>query len=141
MVRGKLVETTSKDFTPEGWWDLIQGVIPTVVVSLVGLGTAGNHERSLSNLPCLGSRAIIAGWYSVVDEALRASDHTKVLKLYEAAVCIPLRLRCGLSIVQVSLDSITYPEDLFASNSANPDAFITFAEKVMAAFPAWLCWK
>ena len=88
-----------------------------------------------SNLPCLGSRAVITGWYSVVDDALRESDHVKVLKLYEAALCLPLHVRCGPSLKQVSLDSITYSEDFFASNSASSDAFFTFAEKVMAAFP------
>ena len=100
------------------------------------LGDADDADPSLSNLPCLGSRATIVGWYSVVGEALRDSDHRKVLSLYEAALCLPLRLRCGPSLVQVSLDSITYSEDLFASNSATSDAFLTFAEKLIGALPS-----
>ena len=60
----------------------------------------------------------------------------KVLKLYEAALCLPLQMRCGPSMQQVSLDSITYSEDLFAANSASSDAFLAFAEKVMSALPA-----
>ena len=105
------------------------------MTSLAGLEAPGGVDLCLSNLPCLGSRSIIAGWYSVVDDALRAGDHTKVLKLYEAALCIPLRLRLGPSMVQVTLDSITYSEDLFAAHSANSDSFMTFAEKVMVALP------
>ena len=77
----------------------------------------------------------MAGWYSVVDEALRASDWPKVLKLYEAALCLPLQVRCGPTLQQVLLDSITYSEDLYAANSASSDAFLTFAEKVMSALP------
>ena len=106
------------------------------MTSLAGLEISGGNDPCLSNLPCLGSRSIIAGWYSVVDDALRASNHAKVLKLYEAALCIPLRVRCGPSLKQVSLDSTTYSEDLFAFNSASSDAFLTFAEKVMSALPA-----
>ena len=98
-------------------------------------GFPDDDDLCFSNLPCLGSRAIITGWYSVVDDALRASNHVKVLKLYEAALCLPLQVRCGPSLIQVSLDNITYSEDLFASNTASSDAFFTFAEKVMAAFP------
>ena len=111
----------------------MQGSIPTAVASMIGF--PDGEEMWFSNLPCFGSRAIIAGWYSVVDEKLRASDWTKVLKLYEAALCLPLHMRCGPSMKQVALDSITYSEDLFASNSASSDAFLTFAEKVMSVIP------
>ena len=79
-----------------------------------------------SNLPCLGSRAIITGWYSVVDDALRAGDHTKVLKLFEAALCLPLRLRLGPSMVQVTLDSISYSEELFTAYASTSDGFLVF---------------
>ena len=103
--------------------------------SLAELEVTGKQERSISNLPCLGSRAILAGWYSVVDEALRASDHNKVLKLFEAALCIPLRLRLAPTRVQVALGSITYAEDLYAVNGTNSDAFVIFAEKAIAILP------
>ena len=46
-------------------------------------------------LPCLGSRASLGGWYSMVDDALRANDDSqKVLKLYAASLSHPLHLRC-----------------------------------------------
>jgi hypothetical protein len=92
-------------------------------------------ELGLANLPCFGSRGIIAGWYSVLDDALRDSDWNKVLKLYEAALCLPMQVRCGPTIQQVLLDSITYSEDLYAANSGTSDAFLTFAEKVISALP------
>ena len=59
-----------------------------------------------------------------------------MLKLFEAALCLPLRLRLGPSTVQVILDSITYSEDLFAAQCANSDSFMTFAEKLVFALPS-----
>ena len=83
-------------------------MIPTAVQSLAELGADGSHERSISHWPCLGSRAILAGWYSVVDETLRVSDDQKVTKLVEAALCTPLRLRLAPTMAQLALDGITY---------------------------------
>ena len=113
---------------------LIHGAIPTAVTSTADL--PNGTDVGFWNVPCLGSRAIIIGWYSVVDDALRASNIPKVLKLYEAVLCLPMHVRCGLSMKQVSLDSITYSEDLFAANSTSSDSFFTFAEKVLTVFPA-----
>ena len=108
-------------------------MIPTAVECLFECPVF--NDLSLSNLPCFGSRAAIAGWYSLMDDALRASDWPKVLRLYRAALCVPLRLRCAPSLTQVSRDSMTYSEELFAANPHCSDVFLTFAEKFMAAVP------
>ena len=58
---------------------LINGTIPSAVASMADVPS--EPDGCLVNLPCLGSRAIIAGWYSVMDDALRASAvGGKVLK-------------------------------------------------------------
>ena len=108
---------------------IISGAIPTCVNSVVD--TPPNGECTLAELPCFSSRSGLCGWYTVMDDALRAGDKRKVMKLYEAALSMPLRLRCGPDIKQITLDSITYSEDLFASNLASSDSFFDFALKVV----------
>ena len=87
---------------------IINGSIPTAVTSAVDVPT----KLGFVNLPCLSSRAVLCGWYSVVDDALRAQATKKVLKLYEAALSFPMRLRCGPSRTQICLDSISYSKML-----------------------------
>ena len=72
----------------------------------------------------------------MADDALRAKDWQKVLKLFEAALCIPLQVRLAPSLQQVNLDSMTYSEDLYSAVQSSSDAFLTFAEKFLACVPA-----
>ena len=44
---------------------LVNGTIPTAVSSMADV--PDKQEGGFWNLPCLRSRAIVAGWYSVVD--------------------------------------------------------------------------
>ena len=113
-----------------------QGVIPSAVLSMADVPTRANV--GFLKLPCLASRAVLIGWYSVVDDALRGNAYGKVLKLYAAALSTPMRLRCGPSKTQVCLDSITYSEDLFAANASSSDSFFDFTQKVIQLFPAEL---
>ena len=118
-------------------WDIITGVIPTALTSIVACPDGKVAKDSFfTNLQCLGDRSIMAGWYSQADDALRAKDWQKVLKLFEAALCIPMQVRCAPSLQQVNLDSMTYSEDLYSAIQSNSDAFLTFAEKFVACFPA-----
>ena len=48
---------------------------------------------------------------------------------------MPMRLRLGPSRVQVSLDSISYSEDLFAAKTLASDSFFDFAQKLIDLFP------
>jgi hypothetical protein len=70
-----------------------------------------------------------------MDDALRARDMNKTKKLYEAALCKPLRLRLGPSKVQVALDSITYSEDLYAGKTASSDSFFDYTVKALCVLP------
>lgn len=113
---------------------IITHALPTAVVSLTAVPSGDG--QGFVDLPCLGSRSTLAGFYSTMDDALRANDGTKIKKLFEAALSMPLRLRVGPSYTQVSLDSITYSEDLYAAKTASSDSFFDFTEKVMGLFPA-----
>ena len=89
---------------------LVNGVIPTAVHS-----TADALKKNFTNLPVLCSRAVVAGWYSQMLDALREPAFGgQVTKLYEAALSLPIRVRNGATRKQVVLDSLSYSEELFA---------------------------
>ena len=111
----------------------VQGSVPTAVRSMTDV--PGQKAVGFVSLPCFGSRGVLAGWYSTADDALRAKDDSKVLKLYEAALSLPMRLRLGPSREQVSLDSISYSEDLFAARTLSSDSFFDYSQKVIDLFP------
>ena len=81
-------------------------------------------------LPCLGSRASLGGWYSQVDDALRANNNHKVVKLFSAALSQPLHLRSHPTKKQLVLDSMSYSEDIFNQSASAADSFFAFAQKV-----------
>ena len=65
----------------------------------------------------------------------RGIRNEKVLRLYEAFLSFPMRMRMAPSHVQICLDSITYGEDLHVAKMASSDGFFDFAQKVIALFP------
>ena len=89
----------------------------------------GAEKKGLGKFPCLASRACLAGWYSQMDDALRANNKLKIKKLFQAMLSLPMRLRVAPDETQIALDSITYSEDLHVAKSASSDAFFDFAEK------------
>jgi hypothetical protein len=108
--------------------------IPTAVVNAsdvddAAAAAAGEEKKGLRKLPCLASRACLAGWYSQMDDALRANNKLKIKKLFQAMLSLPMRLRVAPDETQIALDSITYSEDLHVAKSASSDAFFDFAEK------------
>ena len=137
LAAGRQVWSDSKFFRssedPEKRHYFIQGSTPSAVSSLADI--PAEKAVGFVSLPCLGARGMIAGWYSTVDDALRDREKRKILKLYEAALSMPMRLRLGPSRVQVSLDSISYSEDLFAAKTVVSDSFFDFAQKLIGVFP------
>jgi hypothetical protein len=109
--------------------------IPTAVANASDVNDAaaaaadGAGKKGLGRLPCLASRACLAGWYSQMDDALRANNVLKIKKLFQAMLSLPMRLRVAPDETQIALDSITYSEDLHVARSASSDAFFDFAEK------------
>ena len=100
---------------------MISEPIPTAITSTLDV-EAVVAAKGFHGLPCLGTRACLVGFYSVLDDALRAKDHQKVHKLFQAALCMPIRVRVAPTLPQVILDSITYSEDLYAGKEATSDS-------------------
>ena len=71
----------------------------------------------------------------MLDDALRAADANKIEKLYQAALCMPVRVRVAPSQVQCVLDSLSYSEELFVAKEATSDSFFDFTVKVVRLFP------
>ena len=118
----------------------IAGVMPTAVAGLAEV--PDEDGKGFLQLPCFGTRAVLAGWYSQMDDALRALESAvgdqkpkaaeHVLKLYESFLSFPMRLRLAPSHSQVCLDRITYGEDLHNANHAASDSFFDFAQNLIA---------
>ena len=111
---------------------LVNGVIPTALHVNMGDVTvkADALKKNFTNLPVLGSRAVVAGWYSQMLDALREPAFGgQVTKLFEAALSLPIRVRNGATRKQVVLDSLSYSEELFAHKAGHSDSFFDFAEK------------
>ncbi len=70
---------------------LASGALPTAAFGLSEVSAVGGN--GFKDLPCFSSRATLAGFYSTMDDALRAKDLHKVNKLYQAALSLPIRLR------------------------------------------------
>ena len=102
---------------------MLNGALPTAVLSVQDVSAGG--DAHFVELPCFGSRGVLAGFYSVMDDALRACDYFKVRRLYEAALSMPMRVRAGPSLQQITLDSLSYSEDLYAANCITSDSFST----------------
>ena len=108
--------------------------IPTAVTSIVDVPT--KPLVGFRNLPCFSSRAILCGWYSVTDDALRERDTRKILKLYEAALSVPIQLRCAPSRKQVCLDGITGSEYIFSARRACSFSFVDFTQRLLGVMQA-----
>jgi hypothetical protein len=112
----------------------IAGFISSAVATMSDVPKKRNRG-GFSKLPIFGSRASILGWYSAMDDALRDGDTQKIIKLYEAGLSMPMRLRLTPSKNTVVLDSLTFSEDLWTSKEGASDSFWDFVVKVMAVIP------
>jgi hypothetical protein len=82
-------------------------------------------------VPMLAGRAVVIAWYAAVVEALGVSDAIRVMKLYEAALSVPIRFRLCPDEDARRLASLQYSEAAFAvAASSGADVFWKFAEKV-----------
>ena len=104
-------------------------VIPTAIESMADFPTG--DKKYFKHLPIMASRATVAGWYTTMQDALREPAFGgQVEKLYEAALSMPLRFRLGPSRLQVTLDSISFAESVYASYNCSCDSFWDFAVKL-----------
>ena len=82
-------------------------------------------------LPLLAGRAILIAWYGVMSECLQSDEETRLLKLVEAGLSVPIRLRLSPDEDSCRLAALTFSENLYVSAAASgADSFWRFVEQV-----------
>ena len=114
---------------------IVNAVIPTCIEDMAEILSATGGAMYFSQLPFLGSRGVLAGFYSVMGDALRATNIKKAHAWMEAALSFPMRMRLNPAQTQIGLDSITYTEDLHAVGLCHSPAFFDYALKDVSVFP------
>ena len=66
---------------------------------------------SFQGPPCFIGRALLLGWWSNMDDQLRANNTPMIMKLYGAAFSMPIRMRLNPTFAQVAYDTITHSEN------------------------------
>ena len=99
---------------------IVQGAFPTAIVSV---------GQSFQDLPCFSGRALLLGWWSTMDDMLRANNLPMILKLYNVALSMPIRMRVGPTFKQIVMDTITHSEEIFANGEAIEDSCFDFIDK------------
>ena len=82
-------------FTALGY--VTYGVVPTAVACV-----AMANGDSFQELPCFSGRALLLGWYSTLDDQLRIDNMPTIMKLYEAMLSVPIRMRVGPTMKRLS---------------------------------------
>jgi hypothetical protein len=82
-------------------------------------------------LPILAGRAQVIAWYSAMAHSLTGKDIARVMKLFEAALSVPIRLRLDPDADSRQLASLQFSE-VASSTAAASGAYIfwNFAEKI-----------
>ena len=84
-------------------------------------------------LPMIAGKAHVLSWYSAVDDALqeKTPNHQRIIKLFEAALSVPIRLRLCPTADACALASLQYAESAGAHSAASgADSFWLFTERV-----------
>ena len=84
-------------------------------------------------LPMIAGRAHVLAWYSAVSDALLGenTNHKRVIRLFEAALSVPIRLRLCPDEDGCALASLQYAEAAGMHAAASgADSFWVFAERV-----------
>ena len=109
-------------------------VIPTAIQSMSDFpaGAGGKKKQIFIELPILASRAIVAGWYTMMHDALmKPAFGGQVEQLYEAALSMPMRVRVGCTRQQATIDSMSFAEAVFATANCCCDSFWDFSQKAV----------
>ena len=82
-------------------------------------------------LPMLAGHALLIAWYAPLGEALRGQDEARIVKLFEAGLSVPIRLRLSPDADQCQLVQLYFNESLLTAAAASgADSFWKFAEKI-----------
>ena len=81
-------------------------------------------------LPAMGGRAVVIAWYGKMAEALKSNNENLVLRLFEAAMSVPIKMRVCPDADSCNLAGLLFAESLFsASGAAGTGAFWAWARK------------
>ena len=94
--------------------------------------SVGSGQVAMAHpLPILAGRAQVIAWYSAVAHSLKGKDISRVMKLFEAALSVPIRLRLDPDADSRQLASLQFSEVASATAAASgADIFWNFAEKI-----------
>ena len=82
-------------------------------------------------LPLLAGHAVVMTWYNAMRSALVAKDTNKAVKLFEAALSVPIRLRICTDGDSCYLARLLFAENMFTASAASgAESFWLLAEKV-----------
>ena len=107
--------------------------LPAQVIDVAVAQRTGDDGGVLfaHTVPMLAGHAIVMTWYGAMAAALAASNTFKVVKLFEAAVSVPIRLRICADEDSACLARLLFAENMFtAAAAAGAESFWLFAEKV-----------
>ncbi len=85
----------------------------------------------LKGVPLHVGHALVWSWYLAVSEAMACKQEQRVMKLYEAALTITLRLRLRATAQESIIDSIVWSEAVRLKHVACSYTFLSFAAKVL----------
>ena len=81
-------------------------------------------------VPLFSGRAVVTAWYAQMLEALRRGDEEQVIKLLEAGMSVPIRLKITTDPDECRLVALRFSESMFSTAAAAAaGSFWKFAEK------------
>ena len=107
---GRLFWSEEKFKRSADTWNLRHYNVHCSFFSTAVSSSAQSIGDSFQGLPCVIGRALLLGWWSNMDGQLRANNTPMVMKLYEAARSIPIRMRLNPTFAQAAYDTITHSE-------------------------------
>ena len=70
-------------------------------------------------VPVISGRAVVLSWYAAMAEALQTGHDERAMKLFEAALSVPIRLRLMPDFESCQLASLSFQESTFNTTAAS----------------------
>ena len=115
---------------------IFHGSLPSAIS---GLPDAERKSKGggtvFQDLPLLAGRAVVLSYKEAFVKAIEEKDFKKVLKLYEAGLSTPIRLRSGPTPSEIMVDSLSWAESVRVQAAAGADSVLSFIQK-LACIPS-----
>ena len=117
---GRLFWSEEKSKRSADTWNLRQyNVHCSCFFSTAVSSSAQSTGDSFQGLPCFIGRVLLLGWWSNMDDQLRANNTPMIMKLDEAALSIPIRMRLNPTLAHVAYDTVTHSEDIVCEHGSD----------------------